>query len=473
MFLSSSVVRPPVLLSSEHGVQRIKHLVSRRAWGDVMHLTTEYLNSSSKPYQPFYSQLLLSKNINIQNTNATIKSDTTTSSDPLLQRLQTETSQLVAFKMHSMLKLRRYADLAREAERLNLIPPMDGSATGQYPLPRWVPYGLKILAAQSLHYTDKPQRCVDTLSGMREHLLSPTELQQKHQWLPRVTVALANSFLQMKEWRMALDALDKLYDSLPEHLAHEVTQLLQINKANELQHDQLEVETVIIPNKATEHDLLYSILLVTLQIEIISRQMRIFLQMGAIPQAQQLQDEVQSHYDRFQELHSQLNDTHKIRSLLQTNVLVQQTHTQVLLNDGLILFARSQFTTAMEKFTNALALQRRCQLGDDWDEDEHFLHTGMMKALDADRFLMTHALNNIALCALYTCKVEYAVELLEGLVKENPTSYLTEVMVFNICTLYELGTDVAGSIRKKTVLQGVAKRFFLHDIGSEHFRIST
>jgi hypothetical protein len=65
-----------------------------------------------------------------------------------------------------------------------------------------------------------------------------------------------------------------------------------------------------------------------------------------------------------------------------------------------------------------------------------------------------------------------AVRLMEALVREDPTSYLTERLAFNLCTLYELEADTAASARKKRVLQLVAKRFYLHDIGPEQFRVS-
>jgi hypothetical protein len=57
-------------------------------------------------------------------------------------------------------------------------------------------------------------------------------------------------------------------------------------------------------------------------------------------------------------------------------------------------------------------------------------------------------------------------------IQEDPTAFLTERIVFNICTLYELGSDSAASARKKRVLQLIAKRFFLHDVGPESFRVT-
>ena len=86
--------------------------------------------------------------------------------------------------------------------------------------------------------------------------------------------------------------------------------------------------------------------------------------------------------------------------------------------------------------------------------------------LDVEEELVAPALNNMALCALYTCRMRAAVALFEGLIREDPTKYLTECMVFNLCTLYELGSDHQVSERKKRILQLVAKRFMLHDVGA-------
>jgi len=63
--------------------------------------------------------------------------------------------------------------------------------------------------------------------------------------------------------------------------------------------------------------------------------------------------------------------------------------------------------------------------------------------------------------------------MLESLIRENPTMYLTETLTFNLCTLYELGSDNTVSGKKKRMLQLIAKRFSIQDIGAESFRITT
>ena len=50
----------------DDGLARVECFVARRAWGDVMHLTAEYLNDPSRPYQTFYSQMLLSTRVDVE-----------------------------------------------------------------------------------------------------------------------------------------------------------------------------------------------------------------------------------------------------------------------------------------------------------------------------------------------------------------------------------------------------------------------
>lgn len=79
-----------------------------------------------------------------------------------------------------------------------------------------------------------------------------------------------------------------------------------------------------------------------------------------------------------------------------------------------------------------------------------------------------------ALFFLFSCKqcrLHDSIAVMESLVREDPTAFLTERIALNLCTLYELSADTSVATRKKQLLQLIAKRFFLHDIGPESFRI--
>jgi hypothetical protein len=80
-----------------------------------------------------------------------------------------------------------------------------------------------------------------------------------------------------------------------------------------------------------------------------------------------------------------------------------------------------------------------------------------------DEPLMAAAVNNYAICSLYLRRIPIAISRLEGLIQQNPTRYLTDPVVFNLCTLYDLSSSPEVSVIKKKVLQQVAIRFHVDD----------
>lgn len=226
------------------------------------------------------------------------------------------------------------------------------------------------------------------------------------------------------------------------------------------------------------------------RIEILSRQGRILLQVGAISEAEYLFQSIEK--DELHKLNSSLEHASKILEIgshqdflikLKKTVFIQQAPIQIMLNKGLLLFAKEDYFLAMDIFRQAIEKHRHANmLNADHNSEsssktmtcnnfiqEDFISPGL--GFEVEETLITSCLNNMALCALYTCQMNKAVEYMEHLICENPTLYLTEGLAFNLCTLYELGSENAVSMRKKNVLQHIAKRFFLHDITSEYFRI--
>ncbi|KAJ3088147.1 Trafficking protein particle complex subunit 12, partial [Quaeritorhiza haematococci] len=78
--------------------------------------------------------------------------------------------------------------------------------------------------------------------------------------------------------------------------------------------------------------------------------------------------------------------------------------------------------------------------------------------------------NNLALCQLYMGNVNQACSFLESLAVEQPTrAGVCEVLVGNLCTLYELGESAVE--RKKRVLSGVVSRCGGDDFGTECLKL--
>ena len=86
--------------------------------------------------------------------------------------------------------------------------------------------------------------------------------------------------------------------------------------------------------------------------------------------------------------------------------------------------------------------------------------------------LLGSALNNLSLAMVYSCDVMRGVRTLEELIRKNPRLYMLDVVVFNLCTLYDLSFDAVASATKKRTLQAVGQRYRLEDVDSASFRIS-
>jgi tetratricopeptide (TPR) repeat protein len=161
------------------------------------------------------------------------------------------------------------------------------------------------------------------------------------------------------------------------------------------------------------------------------------------------------------------------------SALARQVHVRRWINEGLLLFAGQQYAEAAECFHNALDQQRRLDpIVLSGADQSHPTGCPTWKDLasptlgfDAEPSLTVECLNNLSLCHLYSGNMHLAVQELEGLIREDPCLYLTEAVVFNLCTLYELGLDGEECARKKQLLQRVAKRFHLHAVSVESFRL--
>ena len=387
------LLKPSPLPPSQSGIDRLRTLVERRAWGDVLQVSGDMLRSASSPHAAIYASLVFHKG---DDGVAAAPSD-----------LQQETVEILTLECHAWLKLRRYVDLGREIERWSFCRINDTTALH----PEWVPWSLQILAAESLQYTDSDSgRCIDELYALRA-LIEEND----KPYVLSIDSALSNAFVRKSEWRMALESLDHMLETMPSVFEGD---LLQAHKA-----------------------------------EVWSRQGRILLQVGAIDQAEQVFAKAAPSIATNQE-----------------HWIIDKAPAQFALQQGMAQFARRNYHDSMASFKQASDLLRTLREPIHGYRKEAYM--GPAVWVESPQGLLTQAWNNMGLSALYTCRMKEAVRLMESLVREDPTAYLTERLAFNLCTLYELGADTAASARKKRVLQLVAKRFYLHDIGPEQFRVS-
>ncbi|GFH59696.1 hypothetical protein CTEN210_16172 [Chaetoceros tenuissimus] len=419
------LLKPKPLPKNLEPMQKLKQLVQRRAWLDVIHLGLELLTNSTSKYAPYYSQLIHGE-------------ESSTTQDPHIIQ---DVIQIISWRLRAMTYLRRFTDLKMEVIRTRLVPSHKDT------LPTWIPTSLILEGCESSIYIDSD----DDVQDLDEILDSLYELRNylgKHHDKFQLDVVLSNILVKRQEWRLALGTLDTL-----------------------LEYTAVAVQDWFAFKNCPEHDLAQEELVKAIQIELYSRQGKILLQAGCLPAAATVFERA---HDVFQLLNPELELTQMLECFSGSDfILVRNAPTQILLNEGLLHFAHLDYDLAEHKFQAAVEQQRnfgkqmqgKIQTG---DANECLLNDGL---ITIEGNLLVPSLNNLALCALYTCRMCEAVDLIESLIREDPTKYLTSSLAFNLCTLYELGSENSISDKKKRILQSIAKRFTLHDVGKENFRL--
>lgn len=80
-----------------------------------------------------------------------------------------------------------------------------------------------------------------------------------------------------------------------------------------------------------------------------------------------------------------------------------------------------------------------------------------------DENLLCSAVNNYAICCLYLKRNNESMTKMEKLIGSNPPKYLTDPIVFNLCTMYDLSFAPDISLAKKKALQKVSAKYGISD----------
>ena len=143
---------------------------------------------------------------------------------------------------------------------------------------------------------------------------------------------------------------------------------------------------------------------------------------------------------------------------------------------GLISFASNDLEAAMQTFAEIL----NSRVDPPRTSKETLLFD--LTADDVDLFASVcqledpyypSAANNLAVCAMHLGKVKYAVDTLESLIQQDPFIYLTDPVIFNLCTMYDISHSVGTAEMKKRSLRNVAEIYWLSDraLNWKSFRI--
>jgi tetratricopeptide (TPR) repeat protein len=320
--------------------------------------------------------------------------------------------------------------------------------------PTWIPWSFHIVAATTLQYgkwvtnttdgtgVDAKHDCLDALWSIRDAIPS-VDLDA----ILQVENALHNVFISLKNWRMALYCLQRMIDLAP---------------------TLAQAETSHFSNTAfhgSNSDTFLSTLTAAYRSDFLSRQGRVLLQAGSLDQADRIFQLAATEWKN-----RGVDGPSRHDELLLQDYVVCHVTAQLSSNNGLLKFSYGKYEEALESFRTVVQQLRQLDRSPTGERvgavKRHHPLEGLFNSLYSE------TINNMALCALYTCRLPEALQLMESLVQDDVTAHLTERVALNLCTMYELSLDSTASMRKKKVLQLVARRFCLQDIGVECFRVS-
>ena len=85
--------------------------------------------------------------------------------------------------------------------------------------------------------------------------------------------------------------------------------------------------------------------------------------------------------------------------------------------------------------------------------------------------LLSTAINNFCICCVHLKLINRCVQMLEQFIQRNPQNALSDTVVFNLCTIYDLKSSQLLSSKLKKVLYNVAQIYHRSELDFKSFRI--
>ena len=474
----------------QNDLERLPFLVQQRSYMDALLTTRLLLEGSSSHYTTLFDAL---KNLYPHNSSSSSSNNhhnhhhptnnnnnnnaTATAIELALDTHKQDLVTIMTIHIISLMKLQLWTELTAELEAWTFcchhralhesVASSSSSLHDTTPLSSWIPWDFHILAASTLPdrhsfsttcsvsgdgtpLSSPLDRC-DALDRIRHAIIArsakdtnddnndTTVINNTATLLLKVENTLHNVYLHRKDYRMALQCIDRMIELIPMAVTEDLSQLPLLDGNDER---------------------LRRILSATYQSEYWSRQGRILLQLGVLDAADVIFDQTKDLVRR------QSRDDETDAPAVVMMLLRRVMNAQVASNDGLMKFSRGKFEEALESFHTVNQELRSIH-------HNHSSETpAPLRLLESIRSnLYCETTNNMALCALYTCRLHEGIQLLESLIRDDVRAHLNERVTLNLCTMYELAMDASAAMRKKKILQCLATRFVIQDIPAECFRI--
>jgi tetratricopeptide (TPR) repeat protein len=379
-----------------------------------------------------------------------------------LDSQQDELGEILFYLVKGLLSMRRYTELRQQLDRWGFLfhnsvrgegsfdrtgggisVSGTSSSPSQRPSPAWIPWRLHVVAAAALLYNcSSPPQSLTTSStdtNPSPSLDAADVLWRIRDAIPPDDISnrilaervLSNVMIRTKQWRMAVGCLQRILDLIPSSLRDQGGQRRWRQQQQPLQAESIQL------------------LEACYQVEVLSCQGRILLQMGALPEASRVFQHAQATWDdeAASSTKSSLSSAPTSEDWGSASALavtvVQRSSAQLTVNQALLSFASCQYDRALELFRRAAAQirqaeplpgqnpasRRRRDAGGFDSSEDAFLLLGTDDPLSS---LFSETCNNMALCAVYTCRLNEAIHLMESLVRQDPTRYLTDRVALNL-----------------------------------------
>eukprot|EP01034_Spumella_vulgaris_P021350 gene21350-27380_t len=292
---------------------------------------------------------------------------------------------------------------------------------------------MKLLLSEVKVMTGRNQEALDQLYATRSWLLQQETIDNTTYstrfWLLQVGSHIVNAAVRLRNWKTAVNELRRLLCDVKADIAsgsdtYSAADILNLKRS---------------------------------QAVIMLRLSRVLLQIGAVKDSS-------AYYERASQL-----CTAEPAIAQDCNV-----DSHLLLNQGLILMCTNQpqqYSQALDVFTTVMDAER----GRAAKSDENIVElsgialqtssspTVFCLFTNNEESVLASAVNNAAICALYIKQISRAISSFETLIVEDPGRNMTDPVIFNLCTLYDLSFAPDTSTTKKKVLQKVASRFGVDD----------
>lgn len=443
--------------SSSQLLIRLWHLCHRRAWSDVLQVSNELLLSTTNatPYSAVYQTVFVVSPGIVQ---------TAVETDSVSNEVLEATCEILAWRWKAFLQLRRKTDLKRDLDHVQHS--FLSSSSDQTKIPSlmriYFAQTMALIDTTTAQHHDDHKDDDDDDDGYNEYDYL-YQLLEQYQHEPYLVAKLHLIFVQLHlssttNFPMAIHHIQALFQHLQQQqqdMDDSLWKRLQFEIHSLHGHVLLQMGST---DKASQIFHLCSTLIPS------EEQVRIQMQTGLL-QFANLNYTVA--FQEFSQALQTLQQQYREQQQLDTTASTKIVYPLIInvMNDWTTLFSSlSPTSTTATPIISKSATQTA-------ESDDNIIMT-MMHNSSFDK-LFSSCCNNLALTALYTCRLSLAIQTLEDLVRTNPTFFLTSTVAFNLCTLYELGHDTPVSERKKKILKLIAKRFYLHDLGDKtSFRLT-